>query len=1050
MSALTAKQRKKLPSGDFAIPPNRYPIHDEAHARNALARVAQHGTPAEQARVKAAVKRRYPQIDIQEAYDPLQPRARRGGKRGGKWIDWSGHGADFAHMSGREIQDEIDQRIKTRSVKGDKELQTLRREIQHPDRTGPGPRTGGKKSPAAGRSGHGDDAPRPLGNVRGGDTFRTGDGQLYRKVTTAGPGKFEVQHVGTGKKSVMSGDHEVVYSAKENDAESTRQSQKTLGPGAVGGMPRRPVGKQSPAAGREPSGDFTANPSKKDITPARRSSAGAATVDRRDIQKGPKKSEYARYVNVRNRVEALGRGGRDGSLEIFGFTVVKHGSQMTLSGKDGSVISVHHRSDTSGVARKIAKLSLQEANVNLQPRRRAGGAGGGRWIDWLGHGVAGRSAEPKPAPRVMLLRDDEYQRRMHRMANPMADVHADYASRMRVAAGGKASPAAGKPGGAGGSPKLKKVGEHEIAGQGSEKTTIYELHHEGRHVGYVTKNTRMRGYSPTNKAYTTHYRKETTWSVTGKTDHDSLDTARHLARPYGFYGTGGQAVAARMAVEHLGKLQSVRLEGREEADAGGKPNMNKYGGRGEFFQAYLAGHRSSGSGSGKASPGAGGMSDDEYQHRLGQYDREQDIRPGRGARARTPAAEMGSDEIERELRMIGVDKPGTSQKALRQDLEPRAAELQRELAARGGKASPSLYNLRRSKERVGERLAATDDKAEAGRLRTRLQAIDKSIALKRATGAGSWNAQLAGGKLSPSSGPTKGAKARWIDSLLAKREGSYSADEQAAYRKELEGRFSGVTDAEFVAAQKKRGKASMPAGSEAYEQMKATAAALGLPWDDAAMQRQFGGAPSAPKAKTAAAPSAPKPVASAIPSWMSTGRGPTGKLRNFKAMNPTKFQITYDSVIGENNDPEAIAAVQAEWSKRNGGASSVVPGLGVAKGTYTPDVGPVTASSAASVGSVAGKRVVVTGKLSTGTRTEVHGKIALAGGKPQPTIGPSTQLLVVGDKPGSKLAKAQALGIPVITEMELMRLLEGLSPRRAMLARRVGELLEASWVGARA
>jgi len=55
--------RKKLKKGSFALPGKRkYPIPDKAHARNALARVAQHGTPAEQKKVKAAVKKRYPGI----------------------------------------------------------------------------------------------------------------------------------------------------------------------------------------------------------------------------------------------------------------------------------------------------------------------------------------------------------------------------------------------------------------------------------------------------------------------------------------------------------------------------------------------------------------------------------------------------------------------------------------------------------------------------------------------------------------------------------------------------------------------------------------------------------------------------------------------------------------------------------------------------------------------------------------------------------------------------------------------------------------------------
>lgn len=63
MAELTTKKRNRLKKTSFAIPSKRaYPIHDIAHARNALARVAQHGTPAEKRQVRAAVKRKYPSI----------------------------------------------------------------------------------------------------------------------------------------------------------------------------------------------------------------------------------------------------------------------------------------------------------------------------------------------------------------------------------------------------------------------------------------------------------------------------------------------------------------------------------------------------------------------------------------------------------------------------------------------------------------------------------------------------------------------------------------------------------------------------------------------------------------------------------------------------------------------------------------------------------------------------------------------------------------------------------------------------------------------------
>lgn len=62
MAKLTSKERKAIPAKEFALPGGRYPIEDEAHARNALARVAQNGSPAEKHQVAAKVHAKYPNI----------------------------------------------------------------------------------------------------------------------------------------------------------------------------------------------------------------------------------------------------------------------------------------------------------------------------------------------------------------------------------------------------------------------------------------------------------------------------------------------------------------------------------------------------------------------------------------------------------------------------------------------------------------------------------------------------------------------------------------------------------------------------------------------------------------------------------------------------------------------------------------------------------------------------------------------------------------------------------------------------------------------------
>lgn len=60
MPVLTTKQRKRLRPQSFALEKERkYPIHDLSHARNALARVAQHGTRAEIKEVKREVYAKY-------------------------------------------------------------------------------------------------------------------------------------------------------------------------------------------------------------------------------------------------------------------------------------------------------------------------------------------------------------------------------------------------------------------------------------------------------------------------------------------------------------------------------------------------------------------------------------------------------------------------------------------------------------------------------------------------------------------------------------------------------------------------------------------------------------------------------------------------------------------------------------------------------------------------------------------------------------------------------------------------------------------------------
>lgn len=62
MGKLSTEERQKLPKKDFALAGGHYPIENESHARNALARVSQFGSPAEKTKVRSKVHAKYPGI----------------------------------------------------------------------------------------------------------------------------------------------------------------------------------------------------------------------------------------------------------------------------------------------------------------------------------------------------------------------------------------------------------------------------------------------------------------------------------------------------------------------------------------------------------------------------------------------------------------------------------------------------------------------------------------------------------------------------------------------------------------------------------------------------------------------------------------------------------------------------------------------------------------------------------------------------------------------------------------------------------------------------
>ncbi len=96
----------------------------------------------------------------------------------------------------------------------------------------------------------------------------------------------------------------------------------------------------------------------------------------------------------------------------------------------------------------------------------------------------------------------------------------------------------------------------------------------------------------------------------------------------------------------------------------------------------------------------------------------------------------------------------------------------------------------------------------------------------------------------------------------------------------------------------------------------------------------------------------------------------------------------------------------------------------VIEGLLTAGVRPEQPKKVRRAGKLAGKTVVVTGTLEKFTRPQVEQAIKQAGGQPTSSVSKKTDFVLAGKEPGSKLDKAQQLGVEVIDEKQFQEMIK--------------------------
>ena len=98
--------------------------------------------------------------------------------------------------------------------------------------------------------------------------------------------------------------------------------------------------------------------------------------------------------------------------------------------------------------------------------------------------------------------------------------------------------------------------------------------------------------------------------------------------------------------------------------------------------------------------------------------------------------------------------------------------------------------------------------------------------------------------------------------------------------------------------------------------------------------------------------------------------------------------------------------------------------MGLALEASAAERDAASASQSDQDGVLQGKTLVLTGTLPSLSRSDAKALIEAAGGKVSGSVSKKTDYLVAGDAAGSKLTKAESLGVTVLSEADLTAMLQ--------------------------